>query len=101
MDDRNLLYAVLAICAVSLVANLFVMLEIDKERTGVTDAPANVVGMSGCTNLCVKLGEKGCPMGVCLDICQKEAVIWHGECMRRTQNNPVKCDTYNQIIMMG
>lgn len=93
----------LAICAVSLVANALVLAELkcDKSTSAGTDAPANIAGMNGCTNLCAKLAAKGYPMGACYDICLKEAVVWHEECMRMTQNNPVKCDTYNKILMQG
>ncbi len=50
MDDRNLIYAVLAISVISLVANGFVMLEIGKEGPEPASPPANAV--SGCKRLC-------------------------------------------------
>ncbi len=95
MDDRNLIYAVLAISVISLVANVFVMLEIGKEGPGPRSVPANAV--SGCKNLCNDLNLGGS----CETACMNEVFEQTNQCVTNIPRERGGCQELFTLMLYG
>ena len=121
MDDRNLLHAVLALCAISLIVNVMVLQEMKGTPVASGDPaapPENFGEGSGCNAICddmfrqlreyhdLDLTEaKGKIRQACVNACVGRADPIHRKCLsmeeEKSDFHSVGCLRFHDLLIVG